>query len=475
MALTANTVWEVQTTGDDNNGGGFDFDALGDDYTQGVDQATFEWAAAGGDFTNDLASTQLSGWNELTSVARPFVAADEGNLIRIASGTNFIPGLYEIGSVGLGVATLDRPCGDTGDASAGSGILGGALATPGGFGAVILAHGVSGMKGFLKNGTYDIDNASDNVSGGALNFTDTNASYSITGYNTTREVGNNDGNRPTIQLVGVDPVAMVDMNNLGDDDTQLCENIILDANGRTCTGSVMARGAVAIMAQTVFRRVKCDGQVHATLDAFGSCHAIECDARDLNRGYSSATCVSCYAKGCTGTGYIQSSATVKCVADTCDVGYSNVTNTTVGHFGSVAYNCTNDGFEGDPADGVLCVDCVSVENGGVGYDKTSGAMMLINCASGDNTGGRGDPTIDIGAIELTPDSGSSKFNYFAGAASGDFRPDTGGDASGLLAAATFVQSSSENATVDVGAVHHEETGGGAASILGGGQFNGGFA
>ncbi len=114
MALSATTEWDVRTTGNDANGGGFDTASAGVDGSQGA--VVFAYS--------DLVISGAT--NHLSSVARAFVANDIGNIINITAGTNFTTGRYQVLSVLAGVATMDRVVG-TLAASGGSGNLGGSL------------------------------------------------------------------------------------------------------------------------------------------------------------------------------------------------------------------------------------------------------------------------------------------------------------------------------------------------------------
>jgi hypothetical protein len=87
--------------------------------------------------------------------------------------------------------------------------------------------------------------------------------------------------------------------------------------------------------------------------------------------------------------------------------------------------------------------------------------VLIKCATWNNTGGRSsDVELDIDTIELTGDP-------FDGKASGDFRPNsTSGAGAALTAAGVYPPSSTDNETIDVGAVQHEDAGGvGSTNII----------
>lgn len=119
MALATTTVWEVQSGGSQNNGGGYNpaNAAPGTDRSQ---------TAAAYKEHNDLAIDGVDN-TKVTSAAHAFTSDDNGNIIHITAGTNFTQGWYEVVSVdGSNIATLDRACGTAG-ATGGTYYLGGAF------------------------------------------------------------------------------------------------------------------------------------------------------------------------------------------------------------------------------------------------------------------------------------------------------------------------------------------------------------
>lgn len=94
MAFTASAVWEVETGGNDANGGGFDCGVSGFPTDGTVDANT-------GNTTAPVFS----------SASYNFVAGDVGAWVFIKSGTNSIPGWYKISSVASNKATLDGTIG----------------------------------------------------------------------------------------------------------------------------------------------------------------------------------------------------------------------------------------------------------------------------------------------------------------------------------------------------------------------------
>jgi hypothetical protein len=153
MAISGSTVWEVRSTGNDNNGGGFVTGASGTDWSQ---QATAQYA-----FTGATALTSAGAGNV---VLCPTASADMvGNLIHVISGTNFTSGLaafFEITAVTPGV---DITCStniagtaiSTGVGANGVANIGGALAWTSTL-DTILENSVAGNIWYIKGGAGPI-------------------------------------------------------------------------------------------------------------------------------------------------------------------------------------------------------------------------------------------------------------------------------------------------------------------------------
>ncbi len=120
MSLNASQQWWIRTDGDESNGGGYDATVSGAG-TNYSDQAAAQ-----------LSLTDLACLNNttLTSATGGFTTAMIGNVIRIASGTNFTPGYYMVTArASTNSVTLDSNPTNGSNASAGVGKLGGAWAT----------------------------------------------------------------------------------------------------------------------------------------------------------------------------------------------------------------------------------------------------------------------------------------------------------------------------------------------------------
>lgn len=172
MALSAAVEWDVRTTGNDGNGGGFKAGATGQDYSlQDAAQKS------GADLTMH-ATTNTKCHPAAAGVA----ATDVGNIVNITAGTGWTPGRYEITSQDGTDWTLDRSPSGAGNANLGTYAMGGAIATPG----VPIPLAVDQNTVHIKAGTYTLT---------ATITPGTGRSIKIMGYGTSH--GDN-GTRPLI-------------------------------------------------------------------------------------------------------------------------------------------------------------------------------------------------------------------------------------------------------------------------------------
>ncbi len=99
MALTAGTTIEINSGGNDLNGGGFN-------PARGGGGADMTYPTPTVVSFSDLACNNNT---TLTSASATFTSTMVGNLIQIASGTNFTAGFYEITAfTNTSTVTLDR-------------------------------------------------------------------------------------------------------------------------------------------------------------------------------------------------------------------------------------------------------------------------------------------------------------------------------------------------------------------------------
>ena len=221
-ALPSGIAWEVRSTGNDSNGGGFVTGASGTDYSQ-QDGAQFSGTNLAVDGTTNT---------KVSSAAHNFAATDVGNLIHITAGTGWTSGFYEIVSVASNEATLDRSPAAVGT-TGGTWAEGGALATPG----AVLSNGnaaqTNSSRIFLKYAAtpYAITTSLVWSTGGS------GLGIWLIGYNAARSDAFAPGyaHRPTIQIAsGNAGITMLS----GPAYNATAYNLILDCNNQA--GSVGA-------------------------------------------------------------------------------------------------------------------------------------------------------------------------------------------------------------------------------------------
>lgn len=139
MAITGPTIWEVRTTGNAANGGGYDAALGGVDYSQqNAAQVAY----------TDLVIDATTN-TKCTSAGNPFTSNHVGNIINITGGTGFTVQRVQVVSVAAGVATCDKSLG-TLSSTGGTGNLGGALINPVDHDAVVAPGNIT----YVQSGSY---------------------------------------------------------------------------------------------------------------------------------------------------------------------------------------------------------------------------------------------------------------------------------------------------------------------------------
>lgn len=173
MAISNGTAWELRTTGDDQNGSGYD-PSLGFPASQDHSQSDTPH-----EIYIKLLSTSGMGSTTLVRKSGAWTTADVGNCIYITGGLNFVTGIYQITNyVSSTSVVLDHSPTPVGAGTAGDGRLGGAQSDP----KAISAIHVAGNRVWCKAGTYLLTSAwviPDGV--GTLN-----SKIRWTGYSTSR-------------------------------------------------------------------------------------------------------------------------------------------------------------------------------------------------------------------------------------------------------------------------------------------------
>jgi hypothetical protein len=438
MALAATIVFEVRTTGSDTNGGGYKSNAGTTDYSQ-QDAAQLS-----------VADAACAGNTTVTSATGGFTAAMVGSIMYLSSG----PGWYEITArASSNSITIDR---NGPNASGMTANVGGALASPGGLGALLVAVGgiTAGQKAYVKSGTYNLTGTTVNVSGGPLDLgvtNLTNKNFYLKGYQTDR--ADLTGTRPVIAANGNAPTQMLKVggNTAG---AQTAENF--DING----GSQATNGITGVNATTTFVNhcyvYDCDGTTAFTVCTATACKAFSCAAT----GFATSQCYFCWSDACE-IGFSSSYATF-CVASN---GSSD------GFLGQLVFfaHCISynnvDGFERNSANRPTpCVNCISFSDSGYGYKGLDLNGWLISCAYGGDGGGSGrsdtTPLSDLSPITLTSDP-------FTNAAGGDFSLNNTAGGGALLRAAGF-DPFWGSGFADIGVFQHQDSGGSTQGYVIGG-------
>lgn len=208
MAQSADIVWEVQTAGASNNGGGFKVGASGTDYSQ---QSSPQLSVT------DAACT---GNTTVTSATGGFTSAMIGNVIYLSSG----PGWYEItGRTDTNTITIDR---NGPNASGMTARVGGALNS---LNTLASAMGTIGQWAFVKDDGVYTQTATPVFS---LAGTPSNSQmYSrLSGYSTTR----GDGGRARISLSTNSGLYGLSLSGSG----WFVEGFDIDCNGLTTSRGI---------------------------------------------------------------------------------------------------------------------------------------------------------------------------------------------------------------------------------------------
>jgi hypothetical protein len=453
MALSANTVWEVRTTGSDTNGGGFVTGSGGTDFSQ-QDAAQIA-----------VADAVANGTTTITSATAGFLATHVGNLIYLAGGTGSLAaGWYQVVTRTNGTTiTVDRTV------ATGTGItlnLGGALASAG----LAALQKVAGNDVWIKSGTYTLTTSTAGA-GGVINDTTGGQSASNVcrweGYGTTR------GDKGTRPVISAGLITAITLFTVGAGQT-LIDNIILDGNSKATT-----TGLACAQVRCGFIRVKVQ---NTTVNGY-------------NISGGNDTLYRCEATGCSGTAAFNLSTNVEAVR--CEA-YANTTvgfttggqNVFVGCIASGNTGASSDGFQAVGLNATLlhCVSygngrhgyniggngyqlvegCIAENNSGWGFTQTignSGIQEFFNCAARNNTSGAFDSAnltgANIGFINGTT-------GFFVDGANGNFALNSTAGGGALLRGTGFgtMPRGTTVSYFDVGAAQHRDSGGTAASLKG---------
>lgn len=447
MALSALAVWEVRTTGNDLNGGGYVSGGGGTDYSQQdaaqvtLDGSSVKWTTSGAGATITLAG--VTG-----------VAAHVGNIVQIPAGTNVTAGFYQITGYTSSSWTLDRAC-CTGAVTDGAGRMGGALASPG----MACGAKANGNTVYVKAGTYTISSASENVSGGKCNFTGASGARStLIGYGSDRS------DRSTRPLLQVAATGVTNITVLMGNQYTVVDNFEIDGAGKTGitgydsssynsslrikTRNTTANSGLAINSVGMY----CEATSHSGLWALNiGGIAMFCSAHDNPN--STAVIVFGYAIACA-------------AYRNAGVGFAggNVTGTML--YCTSAYNSSHGvSVAGNSTTWFSAIShCIAYGNGGYGfYADGRNPGLFRDCAGGSNTSGNYHSNL-VGVERFTALTASPFIDASAtanGASNFGLNDTAGGGAAVKNAGNATIPGSSTVSYLDIGCADHQDPASGA--------------
>jgi len=350
MALSQEVIFEVRTTGNDNNGGGFTQGASGTDYSHASIQTHSSTALVIGSAGSE---------DDLSSAADNFASDDIGNLIHVTAGSGFTTGFYEVLSVAAGVATVDRNVG-TADSTSGTGVLGGALLT------IQAAHdGVTDgrQRIYVRGGTYSISTAITLSNSGAAFWR-----QRLIGYSTSR----GDFGRPIISVTAA--VNALTISGQG----WRVENFELDGTSTGARGIELTALYCWIESCHVHHFINegVDYNSSATNNILRDCEVNNCvttsGSAAIQVDGTPHLVIDCYVhdNSATGIRLLATSTVVRCISES---------NT-----GGSSHGFYSDGFGGQ------FIDCVAYSNGGDGLRMDANYpyihSVVQNCILDSNSG-----------------------------------------------------------------------------------------
>ena len=400
MTISANTVWEVRTTGNDTQcGGGFDATIAG----AGTDYSQQNSAQATG--------TVTSSTTTVTATTGIFTAAMVGN--SITDGTTY---KQITGYTSATVVTVDSAPAWT----SATVYVGGALASPGKTAGLTTA----GNTVYIKTGIYLVTTASANVLNGCVSITAAGTAARPNfwrGYTTAR--GDASGAKPVLKASGITNATLVSLTGT----YTRFENMELDGNTLTSITTLTSNANEVLIRNGTFRNGTNNG-----LNLSGRCEV-----------YNSAI-IACGSGGTYAVLLGQPASLYNCTLDACSNDL-NVAGTTGGSFidhclfrnhvsggavvnfnGCIGTRITYCTFYNNSADNInlgnnnnTVTFCLFVSSGGYGINGTvagNGVNSLIYyCAGYANTSSNYNTALTnvVGFVPLTT-------NPFNNASGGDF-------------------------------------------------------
>jgi hypothetical protein len=394
MAIDNDSVFEYRaTTGGNTNGGFYVSDAGTTDYSQqDAAQATFT------NLSTDVAGTQVTD-------------DDGGNLMTaqfVGNGFNIGGVLFEVQTfIDANNVTIDRSAGSS--QSGLSGKIGGALALP--TDAIEEIYEPGNIAYYKSDGTYTLTGSINTAKDGVANNPIRNISY-----NSSR------GDNPT----GTDRALIA-----GGAYDYAHDNYWHFSNFRhTGTAAILHNTDEAAMiincdfnnSSGTANRVGCriDGTSTFQSATLLDCSATSANGDGFNLGISSKA-YGCVASDCGVNGFEQVSNPdnyyVKCIADSCDVGFSIIGRTGTQITNCTIYNCTTYGINVSTTENMIVWDNI-ISDCGTGIFDNSGFSDKVNSIDWNHYHNNG---TDLNGL-TAGDNDSSGDPEFADAPNGNFSP-----------------------------------------------------
>ena len=369
MAVPLYAHWEVQTDGDDLNGGFFNPDQSGitktwdDNYTYGPSYQVFRFEAG------HLGPLIYGGANNrIRCASRAFVQADVGHGVNIQAGTSVTPGRYVITSVDSDDAILDANCWTASNGTAPA-RMGGAVANPGT--AILAALSSLGVNFiWIKAGTYTVSSSisSSNWSWRRL---------AVIGYESER---GDYGEKPLLQA-GADNVNILHFT-LGSDTMSVIRNIRFDGNGYSGVRGSYGGSGTHFFYNCDFTNLSHGVDILGTYTAnVTSCKFENCTT------YATYRCVVTHSVATNCTIAFRNSSVFSCVAVGGTNGYATEGATSVyWYINSIASGCSDVGFNIGDNRGTLFLNCIAYNCGGNGFNVQSRHFRAYGCIAVNNGG-----------------------------------------------------------------------------------------
>lgn len=387
MGISSGTDWEVRTTGNVANGGGYADLAPG----TGTDYSTQDAAELS---LTDGANSGV-GVTTFTSATGGFTEAMIGNVLYITTGTNVLLEYFQITAyTDTNTVTLDRaPDDGVGAASGADFKVGGATDNPKNIQTAVVGNNTI----YIKNGTYTNAAAAQSyvfeasIDGGGGTPIDWR------GYNSTRNDNPVDNNRPHIDADSDDTAALnIATNTVGNRFFYLIfENGTGDGVSSDTASTSQNIGFFHCLAQN-----NGDDGFDCATGALFSCEASGNGSNGIERARGNEAAIYCYFHD-NGANGSQSGHDYHTISETNSAdGFTPVSGYFEGPLGCIAWNNTGaatDGITTYQSDGAgsqsryFWVNNISQDNGQYGFNRTSTKhnhpYFDYNCYEGNGSAG----------------------------------------------------------------------------------------